>query len=116
MALVDFDLVVLATDDWNPVDDNVDVEVAFLDGSRYTATFFTIENIRSLFAKNKNTGECAGGTYLWATEMILVEKLDIETMRATVHGLIRDGELDVAFTRVPDVARIASDGQSALER
>lgn len=105
MTPIDFELVVLATDSWSPIDDNVDVEVTFSDGSRYTATFFTIENIRSLFAKNKKTGECAGGTYLWAAEMILVEKLDIETMKATVQGLIRDGELDGAFTRVPEGAK-----------
>jgi len=105
----DFELTVLGVSEWDSVDDNLDVEVRFVDGSRFTATFFTIENIRTLFTKNKLTGECSKGKYLWATEMILVETLDRETMKDTVVGLIRDGEFEEAFTKVPDIARLASD-------
>jgi len=48
----------------DPADDNVDVEVTFDDGSRYAGTFFTLNNLRSLFEKNERTGECKGGLYL----------------------------------------------------
>lgn len=106
MKSIDFELLVLSVSEWDPIDDNVDVEVKFSDGSRFTATFFTVENIRSLFAKNKSTGECSKGKYLWATEMILVERLDRETMEDTITGLIRDGEFEDAFTKVADVARL----------
>lgn len=109
MNSASFELIVLSINDRDPVDDNVDVEVKFADGSRFTATFFTLENVRSLFSKNKITGECSKGTYLWATEMILVESLDRETMLETVRGLIRDGEFEDAFTKVSDVSRLASD-------
>ncbi len=109
MNAVDFELSVLGVSEWNPADDNVDVEVKFSDGSRFTATFFTVCNIHSLFAKNKITGECSSGKYLWATEMILVERLDRQTMEDTIFGLIRDGEFEDAFTKVSDVARLATD-------
>src|SRR5689334_17870792 len=76
--------------------DNVDVLVYF-DGSKYAATFFTLENIRHLFLKNRTTGECAAGTYLWAASMIIVESLDEETIRAAVADLMASGEFDRAF-------------------
>ncbi len=106
---IDFQLIVLGPQQWNFEDDNVDVEVKFSDGSRFTATFFTLNNLRSLFEKNKQTGECCKGKYLWATEMILVECLDESTMETAIRGLLRDGEFESAFARVPDVARIADE-------
>jgi hypothetical protein len=54
------------------MNDNVDVEVRLSDGSRWSGTFFTIRNVRALFTKNRATGECANGLYLWAADMILV--------------------------------------------
>ncbi|MCG8651333.1 MAG: hypothetical protein MI861_15950 [Pirellulales bacterium] len=99
-----FRLKVLGSQQWDSEDDNVDVEVKFEDGSRFTATFFTLRNLHSLFEKNKRTGECQKGTYLWATEMIVVEQLDERTMEMTVRGLLEDGEFSSAFTRVPNIA------------
>lgn len=110
---IKFELTVLGCKQWDVIDDNLDVEVKFSDGSRFTATFFTLENLSSLFTKNKQTGECGNGTYLWAKEMIIVQRLDQETMDATVRGLLRDGELESAFARVPDVACIASHSSDA---
>lgn len=81
----------------DPDDDNVDVFVSFPDGRRYVATFFTIDNIRSLFAKNRETGECDGGRYFWASDMIIVERLDRETIERSVADLIRVGEFESAF-------------------
>jgi hypothetical protein len=77
--------------------DNVDVLVYFADGTKYAATFFTLENIRQLFAKNYSTGECASGKYLWAANMIIVESLDEETIQIAVDDLIATGEFGRAF-------------------
>jgi len=78
-------------------DDNVDVLVYFADGSKCAATFFTLENIRRLFFKNRTTGECASGKYLWAANMIIVESLDEETIQAAVADLMASGEFARAF-------------------
>ena len=81
----------------HPVDENIDVEVVFEDGAQYVATFFTLENIRELFEKNRKTGECAGGTYLWASQMIIVRTLTLENVSNAVADLIATGEFESAF-------------------
>jgi hypothetical protein len=85
---------------WDRVNDNIDVEVVLRDGRRFVATFFTAKNIESLFEKNKKTGECSSGLYLWAKNMIIVEELSLEVIEKTVDGLLRGGELRAAFSEV----------------
>lgn len=81
-------------------DDNIDVEVSFADGSRYGATFFTLKNLATLFTKNRQTGECRDGSYLWASNMIIAEKLSMETIKTTIHGLLNDNEFESAFSKL----------------
>ncbi len=84
----------------DPVDENVDVEVEFADGSRYAATFFTLENVRQLFEKYQQTGECSGGLYLWSSNMIILKELSRATISATVSDLIAQGEFEAAFFKL----------------
>ena len=84
----------------NSTDDNVDVEVRLDNGKFYTATFFTLENVRSLLTRYKSTGECANGLYLWTVDMIIVENLSKETIRKTVDDLIESGEISSAFSEI----------------
>ena len=94
----EYEIVVLRGETELDVDnDNVDVEVRFHNGPRYGATFFTLRNIQLLFEKNKRTGECGQGTYLYATDMIVVEKLNYAIIIETVSDLIIQGELQHAF-------------------
>ena len=79
------------------VDDNSDVIVTFSDGRRFVATLFTYENILTLAAKNRGTGECLGGKYFWASDMLLVDRLDRATITEVVHELIREGEFTQIF-------------------
>lgn len=83
------------------VNGNVDVEVHFVDGRRFGATFFTVDNLRHLFDKNRRTGECAGGLYLWAVAMIVAEDLSAETMARTVADLLERDEFEAAFVELP---------------
>lgn len=103
-----YELTIVGLQEWDVLDDNIDVEVRFPDGRRYTATFFTLKNLESLFRKNRETGECLSGTYFWAVEMIIVENLECQTLTATVEGLLHDQEFESAFTRVPDEGAIDS--------
>ncbi len=48
--------------------------------------------------KNKESGECANGTYLYAVEMIIVDRLTVEIIRQTVAHLLAIGDLDSACT------------------
>ena len=83
--------------DLDPADDNVDVFVYFADGRRYVATFFTLANIQSIMHKDRGTGECAGGLYFWASDMIVVERIDRETVERTVVDLMKSGLFEKAF-------------------
>jgi hypothetical protein len=82
----------------HPTADNVDVEVVFNSGEFYVATFFTLENIRELMEKNRRTGECLGGLYLWASDMIIVERLTLDAVSRTVADLLASGEFGAAFS------------------
>ncbi|MFH0900425.1 MAG: hypothetical protein V2A73_07330 [Pseudomonadota bacterium] len=88
---------------WDPVVDNVDVEAVLPDGRRYGATFFTLRNIQRLFEKNRATGECLGGVYLWAANMILGEELTMEVIRRTVEDLLDTEEFFSVFSRLDDL-------------
>jgi hypothetical protein len=81
----------------HPLDENIDVEVVFDDSIRFVATFFTLENVRGLFRRNQVTGECRGGLYFWASDMILVERLTLEAVKETVEDLLLTGEFESAF-------------------
>ena len=100
MDRCNFNLIVVGPGNWDPIDDNIDVEVRFDDGRIYTATFFTIKNLETLFLKNEVTGECGSGLYLWAAEMIIVKRLSLDVLNATVEHLLRENEFDSTFTRV----------------
>jgi hypothetical protein len=83
---------------WDAVTDNVDVEVTLADGRRFGATFFTVQNIQKLFDKNRATGECAGGLYLWAANMILVERISVDVIERTVEELLGTDEFFSVFS------------------
>jgi len=86
----------------DPIYDNVDVEVTFDDGSRYMATFFTMENLHKLMEKNAHTGECMKGLYFWASDMIIIGTLTRENIAKIVAHLISEGEFEGAFSRVTE--------------
>lgn len=71
--------------DLNLVNDNVDVEVFLDNGKRYSATFFTIQNIISILSKYKETKECCNGLYFWASDMIIVENLDDDVIKNNIR-------------------------------
>jgi hypothetical protein len=81
------------------VDDNTDVIVTFDDGAVYVASFFTYENIEKLRRKNTRTGECLGGKYLWASDMILIDKVDKKSIEQVIADLLRDGSFDTVFSK-----------------
>jgi hypothetical protein len=82
----------------DPYQDNVDVAVRTCDGHEYIATFYTIQNVLHLFDKYAQSGECAGGIYLWGSDMILVKELSPEVVRETVTDLINSEMFTKAFS------------------
>jgi hypothetical protein len=83
----------------DPHDDNVDIHVTFEDGTSYTATFFTVKNITTLLDRYRESGECANGLYVWASDMIIVHELSDEVVERTVANLLGTGEFETTFAR-----------------
>ena len=75
----------------------IDVEVALSDGSRWSATFFTLANIEALMEKDSRTGENHDGLYFYCTDMIIVRQLDQETIEATIADLLDESSFESAF-------------------
>jgi hypothetical protein len=77
-----------AAGEWTPDDDNTDVIVTFEKGARWVASFFSYPNILSLAEKNRQTGECLGGKYFAATNIILVDEVTRHRVEEIVADLI----------------------------
>ena len=87
---------------WDSKDANSDIIVTFENGDKWVATFFTYQNIKSLVEKNKVSGECLAGKYLWAADMLLVDELSRDCVETIIKHLIEedDGGFEVVFDRM----------------
>lgn len=97
-----YTLFLLNAVEMNPIDDNVDVEV-HLNGKRYAATFFTLKNIETIMQRCRTSGECNQGTYLWASDMIVVGELTEQRIHETIQDLIQTGEFCQALDFLGEV-------------
>jgi hypothetical protein len=95
-------LLIEGIDDLDPIENNVDVEIHFDDGRRYGATLFTLENVRSLMERYRSTGECGGGSYFWASQMVIVPSLTPTAIAQAIAAMIAEGCLEPAFVRYAD--------------
>ena len=86
----------------NSDNDNIDVQVTFPNGERFSAVFFTIRNIEALMKRYKKTGECAGGLYFWASDLIIVESLTEKTICKTIDHLLAEDEFGYIFSKNED--------------
>ncbi|MGN7468518.1 hypothetical protein [Brevibacillus sp. SAFN-007a] len=84
-------------------DSNVDVVVTLPDRTRWWGTFFSYQNIETLRQKNKETGECLSGTYLWSANMIISEDVSRETIEKVVDHLMEEGDLQRVMAKISDV-------------
>jgi hypothetical protein len=92
-------LLIEGVDELDASDNNVDAEVWFDDGRRYSATLFTLENVRSLMEDGRSTGEWGGGSFFWASQMVIVRSLTPAAIAEAVGAIIEEGYLDNAFVR-----------------
>ncbi len=83
----------------DPDNDNVDVQVTFPNGDNFSATFFTLQNIDILMQHYQKTGECAAGSYFWASNMIIVQKLTEQTICKAIDNLLAEEEFASVFSK-----------------
>jgi hypothetical protein len=93
---------------WQPANDVTDAIVTLRDGSRWIGTFCAFDHVAELRANCAENGECLGGRYLWASDLILID----DTLRPTIEAVVRDllvtGELPSAMSAV-DASESESD-------
>ena len=87
--------------------DNVDVQVTFPNGERFSAVFFTLRNIEALMRRYKKTGECADGLYFWTSDMMIVESLTEKTICKTIDHLLTEDEFEYVFSKNEDAKNIS---------
>ena len=108
MDSLSFDLWIEAEEwapgEWTPADDVTDVRVTLADGSRWLATFCTFSHLPTLRANCATTGECLGGKYLWASDLILIDDTSRASIDEVVRELIAVDELRSAFSPEEDDA------------
>lgn len=79
-----------------PRDDvsNVDVEVITSDGSRWSATFLTLEDVARIMGRWSESGECLGGRFfsLYGTDIVITSQGGLDFYVALLDDLIESGE------------------------
>ncbi|MFI9387354.1 hypothetical protein [Kutzneria sp. NPDC052558] len=88
-------------DDLDEVCD-VDAEVRRPDGSRWSATIFTVAEVERLLAGWADSGECLGGRYFWCPDGLIVREPGIDGMVRVIAHLHDSGAFPEVFRRLED--------------
>ena len=88
---------------WQLEDDVTDVVATLSDGTRWIGTFCTFNHLAALRANCKDSGECLGGKYLWASDLILIDSTARESIEMVVRDLIATEELQSALSPVEEM-------------
>jgi hypothetical protein len=81
---------------------NIDVEVQTKDGSRWSATLFTLGQVEVLMNRWAASGEALGGRYFWCSHGLIVRDAGITNMTQVLVGLVETGEHTKIFQRLDD--------------
>ncbi|MFE5210369.1 hypothetical protein [Streptomyces sp. NPDC056600] len=82
---------------------NVDVEVRLTaDGSRWSATMFTLAEVERLMKRWAQTGEGLEGRYFWCSDGLIVRDPGIDNMTQVLAVLLDAGDFTQVFRRLDD--------------
>jgi hypothetical protein len=82
--------------------ENVDVEVRLADGSRWTATVFTVAEVGRLMARWADSGESLGGRYFWCSDGLVVRDAGVTAITGVLSGLLDNGDFTSILRRCAD--------------
>ncbi len=89
-----------SSEPYNPRCDVVEVRLTTKDGQEYMTDFVALDFFRMIFEKNKTTKECANGTYFSRPNMIIVEEISEQNIKATIDDLINLLSIDQYLTKL----------------
>jgi len=75
---------------------NVDAFVDLPDGSTWALTICTVDEVRRLLARWKETGEVANGSYCWAADQLIVPEPGLSAMTAAIRELVRNSHCSMS--------------------
>jgi hypothetical protein len=81
---------------------NVDVEVRLSDGSRWSATVFTVAEVQRLMERWAQTGEAADGRYFWCSDGLIVREAGVTNMTEAISGTLDEGDFERILQRLED--------------
>lgn len=79
---------------------NIDVFVDLKDGSRWSATVFTVAEVERLMETWAGSDEALGGRYFWVSDGLIVRDPGIDNMTQVIAGLIETDEFSGIFRRL----------------
>ncbi len=89
-----------APGEWSPTDDVTDAIVTLEDGTRWVGTFCAFAHVDRLRANCATSGECLGGKYLWASDLILIDDTSRASIEAVMRDLVASGDYRSALSEV----------------
>jgi len=82
---------------------NVDVFVDLPDGSRWSATVFTLAEVERLMDLWATTGEALGGRYFWCSDGLIVGEPGVSVMVEVLTGLLGSGDFRQVLRQIDDL-------------
>ncbi|MGC0317488.1 hypothetical protein [Kitasatospora acidiphila] len=79
---------------------NVDAEVRLADGSRWSATIFTLAEVERLMAVWARSGEAMGGRYFHCSDGLIVRDSGVDSMAEVIAGLLDSGDFEQILQRL----------------
>ena len=82
-------LMLVGADGVDPIDDNIDVEVGLAgEAERWGTSVYTLANIDSLMRRWEQSGEYGAGRHIWAHRMLIVRRLDADSVVEVIEALL----------------------------
>lgn len=82
--------------------DNIDINIAVESGDVYYGTLFTLSNVKCLMIKNKES-------FFWATDMLIVESLELNVIREIILNCFEQGVFYNVFCKIGDIQSVYGD-------
>ncbi|WP_432846557.1 hypothetical protein ACQPXB_38415 [Amycolatopsis sp. CA-161197] len=79
---------------------DVDVEVRLPDGSRWTATVFTLAEVEKLMQRSTGSDEALGGRYFWVSDGLIVRDPGVSAIVGVLEGLLDNGDFASILQRL----------------
>jgi hypothetical protein len=80
---------------------NTDVIVQFEDGDKYSATFFSFQNLQNMIHEASYMDDKIGiGRYYKIMNMVLVKDFDQSNLRPIIDTMLAEGDFQLIFKKI----------------